>query len=289
MCTPTRPPVPYRLLLRLAGCLAPPASRARLRKWWGARLESLWVLVERGELSSNAREYSAEVARAAFADALWLRITREELLRLIRSPALPLSAMAVAALLAGLLTGGFPVTRQLVRQASGPSPAGSEAVPYGFAVMFTWICGLMVVAKSYRPPERSGWRYWLFLILKASAAFTVVPATWIEAGTWVRLRLHGLLLPLGAILSLAILIAAFGCALRWCFADQRRRCPGCLRLLTMPVTIGSWASVFEPATTELACGDGHGTLAMAESDPHGHDQWTVLDESWRELFASRVL
>jgi len=53
----------------------------------------------------------------------------------------------------------------------------------------------------------------------------------------------------------------------------------------MPVMIGSWASVFEPVTTELLCEEGHGSLCVPETGQP--DRWTPLDASWRELFDSK--
>jgi hypothetical protein len=76
----------------------------------------------------------------------------------------------------------------------------------------------------------------------------------------------------------------FACALAWVFADQRRRCPECLGLLALPVTIGSWASVLEPVSTELVCEQGHGSLSVPESALALPQKWTALDVSWRGLF-----
>jgi hypothetical protein len=73
----------------------------------------------------------------------------------------------------------------------------------------------------------------------------------------------------------------------WSLADQRRRCPVCLGRLEMPVTLGSWASVFEPPTTEFLCADGHGSLSVQEAEPTAADRWIALDSSWRSLFRRR--
>jgi hypothetical protein len=51
----------------------------------------------------------------------------------------------------------------------------------------------------------------------------------------------------------------------------------------MPVTMGSWASVFEPVTTEMLCHEGHGSLSVVEGDIGGGDRWVALDTSWRGL------
>jgi len=48
--------------------------------------------------------------------------------------------------------------------------------------------------------------------------------------------------------------------------------------------MGSWGSVLEPATTELLCEAGHGSLSMTETDAAEPDRWTVLGPSWKDLF-----
>jgi hypothetical protein len=61
----------------------------------------------------------------------------------------------------------------------------------------------------------------------------------------------------------------------------------CLQLLTMPVSFGSWSSVLDPATTELVCDSGHGSLTFPETDGGLRDRWTNLDPSWSELFREK--
>ncbi len=53
--------------------------------------------------------------------------------------------------------------------------------------------------------------------------------------------------------------------------------------MAMPVTMGSWASVFDPVTTELLCDSGHGSLCLQETES-GSDRWTGMDKSWSDLF-----
>ena len=72
-------------------------------------------------------------------------------------------------------------------------------------------------------------------------------------------------------------IAAFGWAVLWSLADQQRRCPVCLRRLVLPVRIGSWASVFEPVTTEWICEAGHGSLCAREVETGQPDHWIAED------------
>ena len=137
---------------------------------------------------------------------------------------------------------------------------------------------------------RYGWRYWSFLVLKTIAVMVLVPLLWIETGTAMRAHLPSapLRVLVGGLLFTMVFMAAFGCALLWSFADQRRRCPVCLQRLAMPVTMGSWASVFEPVTTELLCEEGHGSLSVPETEAGEPDRWTPLDASWRECLARVV-
>jgi hypothetical protein len=85
-----------------------------------------------------------------------------------------------------------------------------------------------------------------------------------------------------------------GCmgAFFWAIADQRARCRVCLRLLCFPVRIGCpGCLLLEWAGTELLCSEGHGVLHvphLATSWDEESDRWIALDDSWRELFASRT-
>ena len=77
-------------------------------------------------------------------------------------------------------------------------------------------------------------------------------------------------------------------ALRWAFADQRRRCPVCLRLLSNPTRIGGPSHVFlEWYGTELICAQGHGLLYVPEipTSCYSTQRWQYLDASWSTLFS----
>jgi hypothetical protein len=69
--------------------------------------------------------------------------------------------------------------------------------------------------------------------------------------------------------------------------DHRERCLVCLSKLRKPVPIGSWSSqILDQPATEYLCPEGHGTLYVAETG-NAPDYWTVLDDSWRDLFAHK--
>ncbi len=85
-------------------------------------------------------------------------------------------------------------------------------------------------------------------------------------------------------------LALFGSlfAVRWINADQRKRCPVCLRLLANPVRIGESSRILlEWHGTELMCLRGHGLLYVPEWPAiwSGQQRWLDLGPSWGGLFS----
>lgn len=77
-------------------------------------------------------------------------------------------------------------------------------------------------------------------------------------------------------------------ALSWSIHDQRRRCRVCVRRLGLCTHVGCpGCLLLNWAGTEMVCIQGHGMLHVPEmiSSWNEPERWTVLDESWRELFA----
>jgi hypothetical protein len=160
--------------------------------------------------------------------------------------------------------------------------------PYMYALLFALVAGALLVARALPPPGGHGVKYWSFLVSKTLAVVAVPLLLWVEIDGVALAHLPAELprfLLLVALTPAFIFICAFG--VWWSFADQRARCPVCLQLLTMPVSIGSWSSVLDPATTELVCDSGHGSLAFPETDGGLRDRWTNLDPSWSELFRGK--
>ncbi|HTS66463.1 MAG TPA: hypothetical protein VMH28_30775 [Candidatus Acidoferrales bacterium] len=288
------PPVMWLWLMRAAARIAPADGRAEWNARWSVRLWNLWVLVDRGELAARASTETARLCGDAIAAAFWMRFNRASLRRWLRGPRSVLTAGGAALVLLALFSHGFRATRELVltiidwkTDRLAPKlmrydPRGdfvvAHIVPIGMALMV----GMAIALLARRSLPRCGWRFRLFLWAKLLLVTLLVPLAWIEGGGFLRAHL--------AIGSLRVALATgctlfffgfFGCCVIWVLADQRSRCPVCLGRLALPVTLGSWASVFDPATTELICDEGHGSLCVAETEMTGEDRWIKLDASWK--------
>jgi len=290
----TDPPVVAAWLLRAAAYLAPESDRDEWRTLWISRLENLWILAGRGELPVHAPSETARLCRDAVSRAFWQRFERARLASWMRGPGFVLWA-AVAAL-AGLavLSRGFQGTRGVIYTyiawKTEPrilryDPRADLVVGHFVPILFALTIGAALVAIGRLSLGRYGWRYWFYLAGKLLSVLIIVPLVWIEGNA--ALRAHMVKPDLGLVFgwlawTLAFL-GAFGCGVMWVFTDQRRRCPVCLGRLAMPVTLGSWASVFEPVTTEMLCHEGHGSLSVDESEIGAGDRWITLDASWRGL------
>jgi hypothetical protein len=164
---------------------------------------------------------------------------------------------------------------------------GSSVYVYLLGTLFAIISGLVMVAREHRRPTGHDFRYWPFLAAKTIFAIAIPLLLWMEVEAVLRTFQPALGIAGGIARILAApltFVVACACGLVWTFADQRRRCPVCLRRLAMPVTVGSPASVFEPVLTELVCPNGHGALSLPEDETDRPDRWIALDSSWDELF-----
>ncbi|WP_321476909.1 hypothetical protein [uncultured Paludibaculum sp.] len=293
------PPLVYRVLLRLASFLCPAPLRTAWRKQWQSGLHDWWILAERGELTNEAAALAARYCRGAWADALELRFRRDQILHALRGPWCPIFAALLIIGSTGVLSRGFQVIRRVadlvlnarplpvtLRPHIHYDPRGDVVAAYLAPLALAVLIAVMLLVFNRLPVPQSGWRYWTHLLLKTMSIQTALTVLWFEGGSTLRsvLRPEALRVLGGGLVLAIVFVAGFGAATRWCITDQRRRCPVCLRLLDMPVSVGSWGSVFEPATTELLCAGGHGSLSLSERDNTGPDRWTTLDASWRELF-----
>ena len=288
-----RAPLLCRGFVRAASWMVPFAHRAQWHARWQEGLESWWALVECGGQSSRTAQ---EICRVAWKDAVRLRCGTGSPDRLVRSAAfVPAVALLLTAAIA-VISRGFPATRLLLDAARGRyhgplrtlalTGAEDRLVGHSFVIGFALAVGLVVALMVGLPLHRRGWRYWGFLVLKSLCTGMVVTLVWLEGAPMLRARLPNMELKalaggLGAALAY---VAAFGWAMAWSVKDQRARCPVCLRRLAMPVRMGSWASTFDPPTTELLCDAGHGRLCVSETADGEVDRWTQSDATWQELF-----
>ncbi len=75
---------------------------------------------------------------------------------------------------------------------------------------------------------------------------------------------------------------------RWAIADQRKRCPVCLRRVTNPASVGLASRTFLGWNgTEMMCVGGHALLHVPSlpTSWFSGDRWLYLDSSWDFLFA----
>ena len=136
-----------------------------------------------------------------------------------------------------------------------------------------------------RDSPREALRYWAFFPVKALLLLSLMAVVGAELAARNSLALQPSKFAVGLLIDWASVLATL-LVLRWAILDQSRRCPVCLRRLALPVSSGSWSSsLFEPATTELLCDQGHGSLWYGESPSTlgAIRRWITLEDSWREL------
>jgi hypothetical protein len=276
--------------LRLAACIVPARRRAAWRAQWTRRVDDWRLLSDRGEPVGPA----APLLGRAFRDAAAERFGAIQLKPLLRSAFFVPLAIAVAFLLLTAASRGFAVTRHVFDVARdmrlhpavrGYDVRGDRIFAYLAPTAMAAAISLGLLAFRCRRLRERGWRYWSFLVVKSVATVILIALVWVELGALLRAPIHreGWRILVG-VFSIVVMIVGMARAMLWTIADQRRRCPVCLGLLIAPVSVGSWASSFEPPATELLCERGHGAFAVADTETNGQDRWTRLDESWKALF-----
>jgi hypothetical protein len=264
-----------RWTIMLASRVAPARTRAEWRALWESGLRNWCILVDRGELTMRS---SGEVCRAALADAWSQRFGAVPWDRALGGPSLPLLASVAAIALVGWASRGFAYIRTVPDEAD-------RAFGHFFVLAFTLLAAALMMLFRGAKLHARGWRLRAHLGLKTSLALLALTLACAEGGAWLR-RLIGRPEPsalVGGVAWSALYLAAFLWLAAWCFSDQSQRCPVCLRRLVSPVSIGAWSSVFEPATTERVCADGHGLLCSHDQEGDGETHWTALDASWKGL------
>ena len=257
----------HSVILRVASLLVPGDQRPEWIEEWESEL---WYVPP------------AEATRfcmGAFRDAFWLRrnssLPRKQSRTFLESP------LRCLALLGPLAAVSIVIAARLARMLPFPEAQGTTGLD-GFAgvLMIHALLGAAACAVGDSGPYGRAIhgtpRGWLFLALKIVFLLPILQCGFLAI---VVADLRFLPVPLFAVCILAF---------RWVFADQRRRCPVCLRLLSTPVRIGTSSNTFlEWYGAESVCSRGHGLLHVPEISARycQEQRWLTLDPSWQQLFS----
>jgi hypothetical protein len=140
---------------------------------------------------------------------------------------------------------------------------------------------------SHRPSFRQRMNRILFL----AAKFTLIAAIGFSASLDLAYSTAIGYSPLAECAQLlwCFTICLFG--FRWAVADQRKRCPVCLRRVTNPASVGLASRTFLGWNgTEMICVGGHALLHVPSlpTSWFSGDRWLYLDSSWDFLFADTL-
>lgn len=297
----SRAPAFLRWLVLFASWIVPRPRRSGWRSRQERELSEWWRLVQLGELTTRSSREVARDLRQICLESILIRMGRWRPRSLVRGPLPVLGAGCALLALLALVSRSFQATRGVLAvfrvmlfppanlpQGSIPRLGGDTVFAFSAPIVFALAVAILFAAfrHLHLRARMGGGRYWLFLTAKLSLVLTLIPLAWVELSALVRARiapsqcrtlLTGLLFRIAFV---AVFVYAFG----WCFTDQQRRCPVCLRRLASPVSIGNRSNVFEPALTELLCERGHGALSVPEVEGLESDRWTAFDSSWDALF-----
>jgi hypothetical protein len=137
---------------------------------------------------------------------------------------------------------------------------------------------------SHRPSFKQSLRRFLFLAAKFALIAGIALFASFDLAYWYTPNYSAMAECFQLISCFFICLAGF----RWALADQRQRCPVCLRRVTNPATVGLASRTFLGWNgTEMICMGGH-TLLHVPSLPtswFSDQRWLYLDSSWQFLFA----
>jgi hypothetical protein len=163
---------------------------------------------------------------------------------------------------------------------------------YGFA-LFLALVALPAVSSvslgetnmtTHRPSAREGFRRFLFL----GGKFVLIAGIGLFASFDIAYFSTSSFSPAAECLQLVSCFAICLVGFRWALADQRHRCPVCLRRVTNAATVGLASRTFLGWNgTEMICIGGH-TLLHVPAMPtswFSDQRWLYLDSSWQFLFA----
>ena len=163
---------------------------------------------------------------------------------------------------------------------------------YGFA-LFLALVALPAVSSvslgethltAHRPSARESLRRFFFL----GSKFALIAGIGLFASLDIAYCYTSSFSPGAECLQLISCFAICLLGFRWALADQRHRCPVCLRRVTNPASVGLASRTFLGWNgTEMICMDGH-TLLHVPALPtswFSDQRWLYLDSSWQFLFA----
>jgi len=137
---------------------------------------------------------------------------------------------------------------------------------------------------AHRPSSRESVRRFLFL----GGKFALIAGIGLFASVDIAYCCTWSFSPAAECLQLVSCFAICLAGFRWALADQRHRCPVCLRRVTNPASVGLASRTFLGWNgTEMICIGGH-TLLHVPAMPtswFSDQRWLYLDSSWQFLFA----
>lgn len=143
------------------------------------------------------------------------------------------------------------------------------------------------LGESQVSSHRPSWKQRMWRVLFLAAKFVLVAALGLYASLVVAYFSFVGYSPFAECLQLFACFAICLMGFRWAIADQRQRCPMCLRRVTNPATVGLASRTFLGWNgTELICMGGHALLHVPSlpTSWFGGQRWMYLDSSWEFLF-----
>jgi hypothetical protein len=256
-------------ILRNAALLVPATVRT---EWFAEWKAELWY-VEHG---------ATTFCLGSFRDALWLRGNSLSARRTfsLESPLRCVLLLAALAFLSYLFAFGLPSRKLLMFLWSPPA-----IEHFAFACFWLYLESLLVLLtlnplalgdyslNRFAPSLLVRLRRWIFLTIKV---FLLPPIIF-----FVAVALARIFPPAASIIFFGLI---FG--LRWVLADQRRRCPVCLHLLSNSNRVGNPAQMLLGSYgAELICIRGHGSLYVPNVSTSwcSSQRWQYLDSSSARL------
>lgn len=248
----------YLAILWTGARIVPESERAEWQAEWQTEL---WYAMREGDGSR-----AASFCLGSLRDALWKRthpaLLPRSVLALDARPAFPdpppidcphllespFHCLALLAVLAILATS--------VGYSAPGEPFSGNKLLINMLPITALFWPVVALTSGATPGEYPRHRNWLgrgcFHLAKL-ALLLPITAFGASALTASPVRLH-------------IAFAGLFLALRWTIADQRRRCPTCLRILDKPVRMGSGSRILlEWNGAELLCLRGHGVMQVPAS------------------------